>query len=710
MKKQYIFLFVFLILISLSCNYKNPTSSPKDTTPPYVVSIYGFAPGMAPNSEVNIKFSENISPENIAITLKNIDGDTSTIISDYRLDGDSIRFTPKGMTQATTYELEIYVKDKAGNSIDGNKDGVGGDSYKVIAQTVTPGLEIIRYKPEELTLTKEILSDTTQFKLITSADSVTYFWNVDNVAQEGANDSTLSLVFSNTGEHTIDVIVTDKYDNQVGQTWNLTLVNTPAEFTINPEKTTYTVGDTIFYEVSAFDPTIIDKLEFDLDGDGTIEKVISNINATEYSGRVFFKTNKIGTILGLGYASDIAGQTKSFEITQINVNSYFSSDVTHHPTFEDKEWEYDFGADINANRSGIHYEISSSDTEFVEITGVNGTKISGINKANYNSTMIDEKGNVVVYVKAFDEDNELVDELWVNIGKNIKPQSDIGGTVYSVSSRSSESVIPLEGALVVLLGDSLTTGPDGTYHFQNDPGDVATSLYIFAPGHLEREELIGLHKDNERDQYIATDDVPEGYIFETRMQHGNFPLRSPITNNQGVFLINPPSGLWQPYIEKIISEDMPTGSGGDISGYLTADSAAAFGKVKWLDFQSGTPPGSVYIEHDAEDPTKITGYTIYLGTWLDGSDPHMRGVTLKEFLTALYGGGDTMLEQYKGLALHIPKDFPIQEVPQGDVSAGVFLNKIAKQNVPGGYWGNFSDLTGSGQNDVRRIIRNNYSP
>jgi hypothetical protein len=105
-------------------------------------------------------------------------------------------------------------------------------------------------------------------------------------------------------------------------------------------------------------------------------------------------------------------------------------------------------------------------------------------------------------------------------------------------------------------------------------------LYVFADGHLERNELIGLHRDHERNQYVPTQEVPMGYIYKTRLQNGTYPLRFPTETDQGIYLFNPPSDLWQPYIEDIIAQDMPLGSNGDIRGHL-ADSSEAFGRIMW---------------------------------------------------------------------------------------------------------------------------------
>ncbi|MEE4312463.1 MAG: Ig-like domain-containing protein, partial [candidate division KSB1 bacterium] len=126
---------------------------------------------------------------------------------------------------------------------------------------------------------------------------------------------------------------------------------------------------------------------------------------------------------------------------------YFSTDIDSLLTVEDEKWEYDFGPLISGNQSGIHYEVTSSNDEFVKITNVDGTKISGLNTGNYNNTMIDQEGNVVVYIKALDDENKLVDEVWLNIGEYVEPMTDNSGTVYSVSSDSNEAVAPLEGAL-----------------------------------------------------------------------------------------------------------------------------------------------------------------------------------------------------------------------------------------------------------------------
>lgn len=124
----------------------------------------------------------------------------------------------------------------------------------------------------------------------------------------------------------------------------------------------------------------------------------------------------------------------------------------------------------------------------------------------------------------------------------------------------------------------------------------------------------------------------------------------------------------------------------------------------------GVPPGSVGVQYNPDDQTEIIGWTIYLGEWLDGSEIKMRYYPLKELITALYGGGDTRLDIYEGNLLHVPAVFPIQEVPQGDIDAGRFISKIGKQDVPGGYWGNYTDVSASIKREIRQLVLNNYQP
>lgn len=452
---------------------------------------------------------------------------------------------------------------------------------------------------------------------------------------------------------------------------------------------------------------VYDDQPFDLENlvldynDVTVQNVSYADNAMALQVRVNGENPSI-----TGRYTDPLGGEQNFSLDfAVQQNIFSSPYVTLPEILEDTPEDSDTLFDLTSlladgiDPEGLTYKVRSSSLD------VGGKVLPNTSLLQYFTRDGDFNGPATLTIEAY-RNGTKVGQTTAEM--EVKPQTDNYGTVFSVGTDSGKTITPIEDALVVFLDDSMRTGPDGQFHFQNEPGDPAV-LYVFADGHHERNELIGTHRDHQRDQYVPTEEVPIGYIYETRMQGGNYPLRFPTETDQGIYLVNPPNDLWKPYIETIIAEDMPLGSNGDIRGHL-ADSSEAFGKIKWRPFTPGVPDGSVDIHYNPDDQTEITGWTIALGEWLDGSDPHMRGITLKELIGSLYGGGDTMLEQYKGLALHIPKDFPIQEVPQGDIDAGRFISKIGKQDVPGGWWGNYTDILPGDQRRIRDLVLRNYHP
>ncbi len=88
---------VLFLLNAIACDKSNPTE-PKtpltdpDNTPPYVESITGFSPGMAPNTPVIVDFSEPVDTESLEISLKNLSTGESFSISDYTVSDDTLSF------------------------------------------------------------------------------------------------------------------------------------------------------------------------------------------------------------------------------------------------------------------------------------------------------------------------------------------------------------------------------------------------------------------------------------------------------------------------------------------------------------------------------------------------------------------------------------------------------------------------------------------
>lgn len=469
---------------------------------------------MMPNSQVTVTFSEKINPDSITITLQDTSADSSHTLTTFSVNNTTLQFTPEVMKFAATYALEIYATDMSDNPIDGNKDGIAGDPYKITAQTSTPALEIIRYFPVLLSFTREIIGDTTEFKFVTSADSVSYQWSADGNLLQEAVDSTLSFVFQVVKQYTVDVRVTDKFGTQAGLTWNITTKNTRTNFTVNLNDTTYTAGDTIIYDISATDPTILSMLELDWDGDGTIDERVENINATNYSGKICVVADEAGTVNGFVYATDMSGEKVRYSISSIKIISippYFSTDTYSLPTVEDEAWEYDFSPLISGNQSGIHYEVTSSNEEFVKITNVKGTKISGLNTGNYNWTMVNEEGNVVVYVKARDENNIVKDEFWLNIGEHVAERPDLD---FVVKNLDDGIALAQDYVRLLDLNDNVVaegyTDIEGKLNIQIESEGVYKLIY---------------QKDGFYDREVGTVNVnADTAITEVRLNKTTFPM------------------------------------------------------------------------------------------------------------------------------------------------------------------------------------------
>lgn len=198
---------------------------------------------------------------------------------------------------------------------------LGGKEYSSAEKTIdvkkADQLNLTDYSPQDLNKTIEQLTSI-PFSVQVNQTNVNYQWT-KNSSSVGSNQNSYSETFNITGNDKINVDVTNSNET-VNQLWNITTINTPADMTVNPDKTEYAVGDTIWYDVTANDPTRLKELGFDFNNDGTIDQLISGLTNTNFNGRVFYIANKEGTIDGLAYATDQADDKLTFTITPITIN------------------------------------------------------------------------------------------------------------------------------------------------------------------------------------------------------------------------------------------------------------------------------------------------------------------------------------------------------------------------------------------------------
>ncbi|HLF06009.1 MAG TPA: Ig-like domain-containing protein, partial [Thermoplasmata archaeon] len=156
------------------------SSSPPDKVPPRQlgVSPSAGATGVGLDIEVRVKFSEAMDRPKTEAALS-VQG--ATVVS-YSWTGDELVATLGTLVKSTTYEATVSASaaDSAGNLLDGNGDGVGGDAY---SWSFTTGGGGIPSPPKVVAVTPP---DAATGVALNSKVSVSFDMAMDRPSVEGA--------------------------------------------------------------------------------------------------------------------------------------------------------------------------------------------------------------------------------------------------------------------------------------------------------------------------------------------------------------------------------------------------------------------------------------------------------------------------------------------------------------------------------------------
>ncbi|MBU1046021.1 Ig-like domain-containing protein [Patescibacteria group bacterium] len=114
---------------------KYTTSGGADATPPQVNGQWpnsGATGVLLSTGDINVGFSEGINPSTITTTNLSLSPSVSGTTVSYEQESKMAHIIPGGLlTAGTTYTVTVSanVTDLAGNALDGNKNGTGGDAY-----------------------------------------------------------------------------------------------------------------------------------------------------------------------------------------------------------------------------------------------------------------------------------------------------------------------------------------------------------------------------------------------------------------------------------------------------------------------------------------------------------------------------------------------------------------------------------------------------